>query len=465
MATGKIIHTPGDGLATPRRHFATVALMATVMMAGLDGSMVNVALPTIAREFGAAPSSAIWIVNAYQLVIVVSLLPMAALSEKLGYREVNIAGSVIFALGAVAAMLSTSTEMLVATRVFQGVGASALMATNSAILRHIFPQRLLGRAIGMNAVTIAASAALGPTVGAGLLAAGPWRMLFGVALPIAAVALAFSRAMPASQREHRPFDLLSTVLNALTFGLLILGAEVAARADPRPGVAMMAGGLVAAVFLARRELRRSAPLVPIDLLRIPIFGLSIATSIVAFLAQMLAFVSLPFYFQAVLGRTAVEAGLLMTPWPLALIAVAPIAGLLADRYRAGLLGGVGLGIFSLGLLALGFVAPGAGWQDIAWRMALCGAGFGLFQSPNNRAMISAAPRSRSGAAGGMLATARLLGQTMGALGVSVAFHAWGPKSAPFLLMTGAGLACAAAFVSLSRLRLRADGPPAPETVA
>lgn len=464
MVRAELTDAPGDGLPTPRRYIAALAVWATVFMAVLDGSMANVALPTIAHEFGAAASSAIWIVNAFQLMVVITLLPIAALSEKLGYRQVNIAGSIIFGLGAAVAMLSTSIEMLVVARVVQGVGAAALMSTNSAITRHIFPQRLLGRAIGMNAVIIGVAAALGPTVGSALLAAGPWRLLFGIAVPIAALALALSPAMPTSAREHRPFDLIATVLNALTFGLLILGAETSTRVDPRAGAAMLVGGVAAAVFLVRRELRRPAPLVPVDLLRIPVFGLSIATSIISFLAQMLAFVSLPFYFQAVLGRTAVEAGLLMTPWPLAVILAALLSGVLADRYSAGVLGGIGLGTFSVGLLALALVDPGAGWQDIAWRMALCGAGFGLFQSPNNRVMVSVAPRNRSGAAGGMIATARLLGQTMGALGVSVAFHAGGPGSTPMVLLAGAGLAFAGALVSLSRLR-QPDSAHAPEETA
>src|SRR5207253_6089779 len=134
-------------------------------------------------------------------------------------------------------------------------------------------------------------------------------------------------------------------------------------------------------------------------------------SIVSFAAQMLAYVALPFYFQGPLGRSAVETGLLMTPWPLAVGVAAPIAGRLADRYPAGALGGLGLAVFATGLALLSTIHPGASNLDIAWRMAVCGLGFGFFQSPNNRAMVSSAPLHRSGAAGGMLATARLLGQT------------------------------------------------------
>jgi DHA2 family multidrug resistance protein-like MFS transporter len=193
-------------------------------------------------------------------------------------------------------------------------------------------------------------------------------------------------------------------------------------------------------------------LFPVDLLKIRIFSMSIATSTVSFAAQMLAYVTLPFLFQSVLGRSAFQTGLLMTPWPLALGVVAPIAGRLADRVRAGLIGGIGLAIFAFGLFMLSRLGAHPGTLDIAWRMAVCGAGFGLFQSPNNRTIVSSAPKNRSGAAGGMLATARLLGQTTGAVAVGVAFHLFGVNVGPKLLAASAIGALIAAGLSLLRLR-------------
>jgi len=191
---------------------------------------------------------------------------------------------------------------------------------------------------------------------------------------------------------------------------------------------------------------------PLDLLRIPIFSLSIAASIVSFAAQTLAFVALPFLFQMVLGRSVFETGLLMTPWPLAVGFSAFVAGRMSDRVSAGLLGGIGLATFGIGLFLLARMGHSPNTLDIAWRMALCGLGFGLFQSPNNRTIISAAPRPRSGAAGGMLATARLLGQTAGAVSVGVAFHLSGVEVTPKLLLAAAAAALLAAVISLLRLR-------------
>src|SRR6185503_11691656 len=217
------------------------------------------------------------------------------------------------------------------------------------------------------------------------------------------------------------------------------------------------GGIAAGAALVRRDWSKPNALMPIDLLRIPIFTLSISTSVVSFAAQMLAYVALPFLLQSVLGRSVFATGLLMTPWPIAVGIAAPIAGRLADRIPAGLLGGVGLAIFAAGLFFLSRLGTSPDNIDIAWRMAVCGLGFGLFQSPNNRTIVSAAPKPRSGAAGGMLATARLLGQTAGAVTVGVAFHLAGVHIAPSLLFAASIAALLAAGISLLRLNVAPPG--------
>jgi DHA2 family multidrug resistance protein-like MFS transporter len=224
------------------------------------------------------------------------------------------------------------------------------------------------------------------------------------------------------------------------------------------GAGLIVLGVVAGVVLVRRERRDPAPLMPLDLLRIPIFTSSIVTSVVSFAAQMLAYVALPFYFQSVLGRSVFETGLLMTPWPIAVGCAAPFAGRLSDRVPSGLLGGIGMVVFGLGLFLLSRLGASPDNLDIAWRMAVCGLGFGFFQSPNNREIIISAPLNRSGAAGGMLATGRLLGQTAGAVSVGVAFHLAGVDVSPDLLLAAAIAAILAAAISLLRLRLKEPAP-------
>jgi DHA2 family multidrug resistance protein-like MFS transporter len=450
-------HAPAgapDGLPVPRRYWSMAAIWLAMAMSVLDGAIANVALPTIARELQATPAASIWVVNAYQLAITVTLLPLAALGDKLGYRRVYMAGLAVFTVGSLACATSHSLTALTAARVLQGLGAGGVMSINAALVRFTYPKRLLGRGIGLNALVISISAAIGPTVASAILANASWEWLFAINVPIGLAAIAIgSRALPRTLGSRRPFDWISALLNAATFGLLITGAESLAREGLTAGLVRLAFGAAAGALLAWREIPRQNPLVPFDLLRIPIFGLSIATSVVSFGAQMMAYVGLPFFFQSAMGRSAVETGLLMTPWPLAVAVAAPLAGRLADRHRAGTLGGIGLTLFALGLFALSRLDPHATDMDITWRMALCGLGFGFFQSPNNRAMVTSAPLHRSGAAGGMLATARLLGQTAGALTTAVFFHLAGTHAASTALATAAGIAAIAAVVSVSRLKL------------
>lgn len=461
-----------DGLPTPRRYYAILAVWLALFMAVLDGAIANVALPTIGRELGADAAASIWIVNAYQLAIVATLLPLASLGDKIGYHRVYIAGLACFVVGSVGCTAAQTLTELTAARVVQGLGAGGVMSINAALVRFSVPQRLLGRTIGLNALVLSVAAAAGPTIASAILSVGSWRWLFAINAPLGALTILMAlRFLPRIPGSRKPLDLPSAALNALGFCGVIFGAETLARGEFELGAATLAVGVAAGAALYRRERSRAAPLVPLDLLGIPIFRLSIMTSTVSFAAQMLAFVALPFHLQTVLGRSAVETGLLMTPWPIAVGIAAPVAGRLADRYSAGLLGGIGLLVFACGLAALATMPAAASDFGVAWRMALCGLGFGLFQSPNNRTIVSSAPRARSGAAGGMLATARLVGQTAGAVGVAVLFHLGGAAltatsptaMSPTTTALGASavVALLAAGVSLLRLRNTAAGPPDP----
>jgi DHA2 family multidrug resistance protein-like MFS transporter len=444
---------PDDGLPVPQRYWSVLAIALAITMAVLDGAIANVALPTIARDLGIAPSDAIWIVNAYQLAIVVSLLPLASLGEIVGYARVYLAGLALFTAASLACALSDSLLTLTLARILQGFGGAGIMAINGALVRYTYPHRLLGRGIGLNALVVSVASAVGPTVAAAILAVGSWPWLFAINVPIGLVTLAVAyRALPESETIARRFDILSALLNAAAFGLIISGVDLLTRSDRVwPGLAVLGGGIAAGALLARRELHQDWPLLPFDLLRIPIFALSVATSICSFCAQMLAFVALPFYLEGIHHRTAVETGLLLTPWPIAVGIVAPISGYLADRFSAAILGGIGLVLLALGLAALALLPADATGFNIAWRMVVCGVGFGLFQAPNNRILLSSAPRPRSGAAGGMLATARLTGQTTGATLVALLLAVMPRGGETMSLALGAGLALAGAVASMARL--------------
>jgi MFS transporter, DHA2 family, multidrug resistance protein len=445
-----------DGLPTPRRYWSALAIWLAISMSVIDSSIANIALPSIAREIGASAAVSVWIINAYQLAITVLLLPLAALGDRIGYRRVYLPGLLLFIAGSLACALSNTLSGLIAARMFQGIGAAAIMSMNAALVRATYPREKLGRGIGYNALVLSISAAAGPTVAASILSVASWPWLFAVNVPIGLAAYIIGmKALPHTTGHGREPNYLSAAYSAVAVGTLVFGSETLARGERSVGFALLAVAVVAGVLLVRRDRSRPAPLLPLDLLRIPIFSLSLCTSIISFAAQMLALVTLPFLLQTLLGRSVLETGLLLTLWPLSVAVTAPLAGRLADHHPAGLLGGIGLGVFATGLLLLSYLGPHPTTLAILLPMALCGAGFGFFQSPNNRTLVNAAPRERSGAAGGMIATARLLGQTAGTVVVAAGFHQLGMASASLLLRLAAAAATVAAVVSL--LRLRVDG--------
>ncbi|MHB9839645.1 MFS transporter [Paraburkholderia terrae] len=445
---------PELGLPIPQRYWAILVVALGITLAVLDSAIANVALPTIARNLRASAASSIWVVNAYQLSVTISLLPLSSLGDRIGYRRVYMGGLVLFTIASLGCALATSLPTLALARVIQGFGAAGIMSVNTALVRMIYPPTQLGRGVAINAMVVAVSSAVGPTVASAVLAVAAWPWLFAINVPIGIAAIAVGwRALPRNEGHPSPYDYPSAVMNAFVFGLLIFAVDGFGHGERYGFVAAeLIGAIVIGYFFVRRQLTQSAPLLPVDLLRIPIFALSVGTSVCSFCAQMLAFVSLPFLLQNNLGLSQVETGLLMTPWPLVIVGAAPLSGVLSDRISAGWLGGLGLATLALGLLLLATLGPDPTAFDIVWRMALCGAGFGIFQSPNNRTMLSAAPRHRSGGASGMLGTARLTGQTLGSALVALIFGI-APQHGPVLtLYVAACFAGAGALVSTMRVR-------------
>ncbi|HFZ1300423.1 TPA: MFS transporter [Klebsiella aerogenes] len=440
-----------DGLPVPQRYGAILTIVLGLTMTVLDGAIANVALPTIATDLNASPASSIWIVNAYQIAIVIALLPLSFLGDMVGYRRIYKIGLVVFTITSLICALSRSLEMLTLARVAQGLGGAALMSVNTALIRLIYPKRQLGRGMGINSFVVAVSSAAGPTIAAAILSLASWQWLFLINVPLGIISIFLAmRFLPpnSSASKITRFDLPSAMMNALTFGLLI--TALGGFAQGQSGYLVLAeviAMLIIGFFFVRRQLRMPVPLLPVDLLRIPIFSLSICTSICSFCAQMLAMVSLPFFLQTVIGRSEVETGLLLTPWPLATMVMAPLAGYLIEKVHAGLLGAMGLLIMACGLFGLALLPSSPSDLDIIWRMALCGAGFGLFQSPNNHTIVSSAPGHRSGGASGMLGTARLLGQSSGAALVALLFNLAGNSGTHTALLLAGSLAVIAAAIS------------------
>ncbi len=454
-----------DGLPLPRRYVAVLALLSALALVVIDGAIANVALPTLARELHGTAARSVWVVTGYQLAVVMCLLPASALGERFGYRRVFTAGLTAFVAGSAWCMDASSLDALIAARFLQGIGGAAVMPLSLALLRFTYPSRLVGTAISGNALVIALCAALGPMLGSSLLAFGTWRWLFAVNLPIGVLALLACRGLPDPAGVPRRIDPVSVVLNGLVFAGAVLGAD-RVLTDARVGLSWLLAAGVALVFLIRRERTQAAPLVPLDLLRSTSLRLSVIASVCCFSAQTAGFVALPFYFQHALHLDMLKTGLLMTPWPLAVAVAAPLAGRASDRFSTAWLCAAGALALSIGLGLCAAWPPGA---VLAWPVAsttIAGLGFGFFQTPNNRNLLLSAPRHRSGAAGGLQATARLTGQTAGSLLVGMLFTVLPGSQTPRLALgLAALLAAVGAGVSWQRRCGRSAFPTLRDTCA
>lgn len=440
-----------DGLPLPRRHWVMMCILMGVILSSLDSAIANIALPTIARELDATDAGTVWVVNGYQLASAVCLLPTAALGEILGIKRVYAFGMALFTASSLACALAPSLDLLVAARLVQGIGGACMSALGPALIRDIYPRSRLGSGFALIALAVAMSGALGPTIAALILSVARWPWLFLVNLPVCLLALPpFLALMPPSRRHQRAFDISGALLSALSLGLIVVGVDTVGDNRLTLAAAEIGGGLLGFALLVWQQSRRTTPLLPLDLMRIPLFALSIVTSVCSYSAQILAYVSLPFLFEVVMHRSQIATGLLVTPWPLLVAVAAPIAGRLTVRYPAAVLGSIGLAVLTAGLLLLVVLPAAPADWDVGWRMGICGIGFGFFQTPNNMTLMTTGPAARSGAASGMVAVARTMGWSLGSALVALIFGLWGRSGTIVCLEVAAGFAAAGTLFSGAR---------------
>ena len=446
-----------DGLHRPRIYYAMVATFSGLFLAVLDGTICNVALPSISEDLQVSSSDSIWIINAFQLVIMMSLLPFSSLGELFGYKRIYLFGVAVFTVGSLFCSLTATLPLLVVARVFQGIGAAMIMSVNTSLVRIIYPKRHLGKGVGLNATVVAIASVAGPTLAAAILSVASWPWLFAINVPVGIITFYLGRKyLPANPTRvlGRRFKWKEALFNALTFGLLIGCIE--AYSHDVSHTTILAGAVCLLFFgvqYVRMQLHDKYPMLPFDLLKIPAFSLSVVTSVLSFTSQMLAMVAMPFLLVNTFHYEAVGTGLLMTSWPLVIVFVAPMAGWLVGKVHPGILGGIGLTIMSAGCFLLAFVPVDTTPLGLVWRLMLCGMGFGFFQSPNNHMLLSSAPPHRTGSASGMLATARLLGQTTGAALVALLFHLFGDTAPHDAMLLAGVLTLCGAFSSVTRLKL------------
>ena len=450
---------PGDeGLPGRERGLAMVAVMTMAAMVVFDGSMINIALPQIARSLNASVGATVWVANGYLLSAAMTLAIFAALSSRLGFRAIFTFGLSVFTLASVGCALSSSLEMLVIMRVLQGIGGAATLSIGPAILRSVFPNRLLGRILGLNALLIGTSTAIAPILGGTLLSALSWQWLFAINIPLGIMAVILTlRAVPHNPALKRePFDYAGAVLSAVALGALVMAADAFTHQGNSDLItALIYGGIAIFTGMAFIWVQRRAtkPLLPLKMFASSRFSLAALTSLASFVSQGITFIALPFLFQSVYGYSALVSALLFTPWPIGIILAAPHAGRLADRYSAAIISTIGLSIFAVGLALLAMLPEHAQAWDICLRSLLCGIGFGCFQSPNNREMLSNASRENSGYASGVLAIMRTFGQCLGAAFVGVFMSLYAQNSAVKISLWVAVIATVLAIaLSVSRLR-------------
>lgn len=446
-----------DGLPMPRRLYSVIAITLGLFSSMMNSTIANVALPTIAQNLSISDADSIWIINVYQIATIIFLLPCSALGEIYSYKHVLLSGLSIFTVASFCCSFSNSFAMLICFRIMQGLGSAAMVSVNMTLIRLTYPKRYLSQGIGLNSTFVAISSVAGPAIASAVMSVTTWQWLFALNVPIGIFAVVFGLwALPDNliKDTTRHFPKTDALLNALFFGTLTMTAEGLMHQFSAwiTGTLALCTIAIALIYIPK-QLRQTTPLLPFDLLRIKIFSISILTSITSFIAQMTAMTALPFYLQYKLGFSVSEAGMLFTAWPCVVMITAPLSGFLIKKIHPGILGGIGQMLIIAGLVALAFTSCGASKVNVVWRLMLCGAGFGLFQSPNNSVIIMSAPAHRDGSASGMLATSRLLGQTTGAMLVALMFNLFDTDGAQYALLTAACIAMVACILSVSRIKI------------
>jgi len=410
--------------------WAVLAILAIgIFMATLDTSIVNISLPTIAHYFGVPLNGAIeWVIIAYLVVIAGVLLTTGRLADMIGRKPIWVAGLIIFTTGSAICGASVSLGMLIAARALQGLGGAFIMAVSPAMLTNAFPANERGRALGMNAVIVALGVSVGPTLGGLITEHFTWRWIFYVNIPFGIIGVIATLRVLTERMHRNPgrFDPLGAILLgiglvALTLGLSF-GQEWGWNSPLLIGTLLVS--ILAIVTMVIVERRVSNPIIDFSLLKRRVFLSANISLILSFLALFAGGLMLPF---------SLEAGLLLTPLPLTIAVIAPFSGALADRIGTRWLAAGGLSIACFGLILISQLNAHSPVWDIVWRLVVTGVGQATFQSPNNSALMGAAPRNQQGTASGFLATGRVVGQSLSVALAGAIFAAFGGATAGLIL--------------------------------
>ncbi len=423
----------------PQKWLVFFILAIGIFMATLDSSIVNISLPTIAHYFEVPLNGAVeWVIIAYLVVTAGVLLTVGRVADIIGRKMIWVAGLLIFTSGSALCGASLSLGMLIAARALQGFGGALIMAISPAMLTSAFPPQERGRALGLNALVVALGVSVGPTLGGVITQSFSWRWIFYVNVPLGIVGtLASLRILREKvQRGEGRFDpagalALAIGLVALTLGLSF-GQEWGWNSPALISTMVISGlGFVALVLI---EQRVPHPIIDGVLLRSRVFLSANLSLILSFLALFAVSFMLPFYLEELRSYSTLEAGLLLTPLPLTIAVIAPFSGALADRIGTRWLASTGLAIACIGLILISQLNAQSTTIDIIWRLVFTGLGQAIFQSPNNSALMGAAPPGHQGSASGFLATGRVVGQSVSVALAGAIFTSLGGATAGVLLV-------------------------------
>jgi EmrB/QacA subfamily drug resistance transporter len=387
------------------------------LMATLDGSIVNIALPAMQADFGIDLTTITWVVVAYLLVVGSLLLSVGRLGEVLTFKRVYLVGFAIFTLASVCCGASPTAAWLVGFRVVQAVGAAMIMAMGPAIVARTFSASERGKALGLNGISVSIGLSLGPALGGILTQAATWRAIFLINVPIGLLAIVWAaRILPAEESgKDQTFDIRGAMLSAgAVFALLLALIDGQPWGWTSPAVVgLFVAFMVLGALFVLVERRAVQPMIDLAMFRIRAFSAGLASVVVAFGGLFTATFLLPFLLQQGRGFSPVEAGLLLTPVPIVMACVAPFSGAASDRFGPRALASAGMIVMVAGLLSLAELPLNFSLPDLIWRLALLGLGQGLFMSPNSSAVLGSVPRPRVGTASGTLAQMRVNGQALG----------------------------------------------------
>lgn len=461
----------GTASATGQRYQVLAAIMLGGIMGPIDASIVNVILPTITGFFGAPLATAQWVPLIYLLTISSLLLFYGRLGDILGYKRVYLAGLVCFIVASGFCGLAPTVYWLIAFRALQGIGAGMMMAVPYAILTATFPPQERGRALGINAISISAGLAIGPPLGGLLTSLWSWRLAFLINIPIGIAGSLWARkVIPDFKGQPGRMDTAGAVTAFIClFSFLYFINQVQRLGIGIITSTVLAIAVITGVCFLYIEAHSPQPMVNLALFRNRTFSLGTLSALLNFVSQYILVFLTPFYLQRVLHYPPDKIGLLMTSFPLAVMAVAPFSGALSDRLGTRELAAAGAALCALALVTMAFLPVAAPSLAVGWRLALFGLGTGIFQSPNNSAVMGSVPRPYLGIASGILATARNTGMALGIATAGLILYALVPpavmaknsldalEAAHFLTglkyayLSGAGLTALAALFSFIRI--------------